>query len=328
MQLVLNSYGAALSRDNEGFLITTQDGKQRIPYVGIKSILISRGAQITSDAVLLAIEKEIEIIFADSQGNPMGRVWSPKYGSVSTIRKGQVNFTFTHDALTWIKDIILYKIANQQSMMLLMNANNDVPTSTINKQVNRLEDYRTKILNLDGDVVSDIAPTLRGWEGVASKIYFQTLNLFIPEQWRFTERSQYPAKDPVNALLNYGYGILYGKIEGALIKCGIDPYIGIMHRDNYNRPVLVYDIIERYRIWIEYVVYNLICQRVVNSDFYSVRPDKSCWLEAFGRRVLIQSVNDYMDEIINNHGTQRSRNEQIRLYAQSLAQLFKKYDDN
>ncbi len=77
MELVLNTYGVALSRDNEGFVIVHNDEKQRIPTVGIKSIQISKGAQITSDAVLLAIENEIEILFMDKSGNPMGRVWSP-----------------------------------------------------------------------------------------------------------------------------------------------------------------------------------------------------------------------------------------------------------
>lgn len=169
MQLVLNTYGASLSRDNEGFLIITTEGKQRIPVVGIKSIQISKGAQITSDAVLLAIENEIEIIFTDKAGNPMGRVWSPKYGSISSIRKGQINFTFSTDAVEWIKQVISQKIENQQALMLMMTTD-EASRQLVDKSVNRLEDYRTKISHLNGDVVADIAPTLRGWEGVSSKI--------------------------------------------------------------------------------------------------------------------------------------------------------------
>lgn len=326
MELILNTFGTSLNRDNEGFVITHEGERQRIPAEGIKSIQISRGAQITSDAVLLAIEREIEILFMDRSGNPMGRIWSPKYGSISTIRKGQVNFSFSHDAVTWIKEIIRQKIENQQALILMMMPDKDVERQLVDRALNRLEDYRTKIDALDGDIVSDIAPTLRGWEGVSSKIYFEMLNRFIPETLRFEVRSQHPARDPVNALLNYGYGLLYGKIEGALIKAGIDPYVGIMHRDNYNRPVLVYDIIELYRIWIDYVVYGLVIQNVVTDDYYSVREDGAYWLEGLGRRVLIQSVNDYFAEIIELKGVSRSRQNQLFLYAQELAQKFKKYD--
>ena len=326
MELVLNTFGTSLNRDNEGFVVTHKDGRQRIPVAGIKSIQISRGAQITSDAVMLAIEHEIEVLFMDKSGMPIGRIWSPRYGSVSTIRKGQLNFTFSNDALQWIKEIIRRKIENQQALLLMMRTDNVAINRKREKNIARLEDYRTKITSLNGEIVSDVAAQLRGWEGVASKIYFETLNDLIPEEYRFEMRTQHPAMDVVNAFLNYGYGVLYGKIEGALIKAGIDPYIGILHRDDYNRPVLVYDVIELYRIWVDYVVYSLVVQQVVTDEYYSVREDGSYWLESLGRRVLIQSLNDYLDEIITVKGVNRSRLTQIQRYAQDLAQLFKKYE--
>jgi len=326
MELILNTFGTSLSRDNEAFLIVHKDGKQRVPAQGIKSIQISRGAQITSDAVLLAIENEIEVLFMDKTGNPLGRIWSPKYGSISTIRKGQLTFTFTHDAVDWIKGVIRQKIENQQALLLMMQPSNNVDEQRVKKAISRLEDYRTKISGINGEVVSDIAATLRGWEGVASNIYFETINLFLPEDLRFAQRSQHPATDVVNAMLNYGYGLLYARIESALIKTGIDPYIGVMHRDDYNRPVLVYDVIELYRVWVDFVVVTLVAQGVVTDEYYSVKPDGSYWLEALGRRVLIQSFNDYFDEVITQKGVTRSRGHQIFLYAQDLAQQFKRFN--
>lgn len=325
MELVLNTFGTSLNRDNEGFVITTKDGRQRIPAAGITSIQISRGAQITSDAVMLAIEREIEVLFMDKGGQPIGRIWSPKYGSVSTIRKGQLAFSLSHDAVGWIKGIILRKIENQQALLLMMLAKDSKTERSIKKAISRLEDYRNKVRQIDGEVVSDVAPALRGWEGVASKIYFDALNLFLPEEYRFALRSQHPTTDVPNAMLNYGYGMLYGKIEGILIKVGIDPYVGIMHRDDYNRPVLVYDVIELYRVWVDYVVCSLLMQRAITDEYYSVREDGSYWLEALDRRVMIQSLNDYLAEVISLRGVSRSRIQQIFLYAQDLAQMWKKY---
>lgn len=326
MELILNTFGTSLNRDNEGFVITYKDGRQRIPTDGIKSIQISRGAQITSDAVMLALENEIEVLFMDKSGMPIGRIWSPKYGSISTIRKGQLNFSFSKDALIWIKEVICKKIENQQALLLMMCNNITKDEKLRDKSISRLEDYRNKILSIDGDIVSDVASQLRGWEGMASKIYFETLNIFIPERYRFSIRSQHPAMDITNAFLNYGYGILYGKVEGCLIKAGIDPYVGILHRDDYNRPVLVYDIIELYRIWVDYVVYSLIAQEIVTDEYYSIREDGSYWLESLGRRVLIQSLADYMEEVISVKGIERSRLYQIQIYAQELSTLFKKYE--
>lgn len=324
MELVLNTFGTSLSRDNDGFVISNHDGKQRIPASGLRSIQISRGAQISSDAVLLAMENEIEVLFMDRTGKPIGRIWSPKYGSISTIRKGQISFTFGHEAVAWIKTVISKKIENQQAFLLVLNKPEDFALQThIDKAVNRLEDYRTKVNSLDGEIISDVSATLRGWEGVSSKIYFDTVNLFLPECYRFDKRSQHPAMDVANALLNYGYGLLYGKIEGILIKAGIDPYVGVMHRDDYNRPVLVYDIIELYRVWVDYVVFSLLQQKVITEEHYSIRQDGSVWLEPLGRRLIIQSMNDYLEEVIEDKGVARSRLIQISLYAQKLAQIFK-----
>ncbi|MGI6756684.1 MAG: CRISPR-associated endonuclease Cas1 [Bacteroidaceae bacterium] len=325
MDLILNTFGTSLSRDNEAFVINHKDGQQRLPVAGISSIHVSRGAQITSDAVLLAIENEIEILFMNRSGEPIGRVWSNKYGSISTIRKGQLNFTFSKDAIEWIKDLMIRKMDNQQALILAMRVNDDRTQRLVDKAIRRISDYQTKVKSLKGEVISDIAPKLRGWEGVSSKIYFETLNLFIPENMQFAKRSQHPALDVVNALLNYGYGILYGKVEGALIKAGIDPYVGVFHRDDYNRPVLVYDVIELYRVWVDYVVYSLVAQNSITDEFYSVKSDGSYWLEGLGRRVLIQSLNDYLDEIILMNGVSRSRENHILLQAQNLAQIFKKY---
>lgn len=327
MDLVLNSFGTSLNRDNQGFVITNQDGRQRIPAQGIRSIQIGKGAQITSDAVMLAIDNEIDIVFTDRSGMPKGRIWSPQYGSISTIRKGQLAFTMCSDALTWIKEILMQKVSNQQALLLMLPEPADEFLCHKQQQaIERLEAYRIKIGGIEEpQLVGDVASTLRGLEGMASKLYFETISLFMPEEYRFEGRTQHPAMDPFNAFLNYGYGILYSKIEGELIKAGVDPYIGILHRDDYNRPVLVFDVIEIYRIWVDYVVCNLMLQKVVTDEFYSVQEDGSYWLEALGRRVLIQSLNDYLEEVVKVKSLNRSRNTHIQLYAQELAQRFKQY---
>jgi CRISPR-associated protein Cas1 len=325
MELVLNTYGTSLVKDNDTFMVVNSEGKQRIHPQGLKTITIAKGAMITSDAALLAIEHEIDVLFVDQTGNPRGRLWSHKYGSVSSIRKGQLEFTFSAAAVQWIKKVIVQKMENQQALLLSLKTGTEADGERVKTAIRRIDDYRTKTMLLEGEIVPDIASSLRGWEGAASHIYFDVINLFLPPGYKLMGRKQHPATDVTNCLLNYAYGILYGKIEGALIKAGIDPYVGVFHRDDYNRPVLVFDVIERYRVWADYVVISLAMQKVVNDDCFSVRDDGSFWLEALGKRILIQSMNDYFEEIIRDNGLDRSRLVHISLYAQQLAQEFKKF---
>lgn len=318
MELILNTFGTSLIKENNNFVVVHKDGRQLISPSSVKTISISKGAKISSDAALLAIEHEIDVLFVENSGTPVGRLWSIKYGSVSTIRRKQLDFTFSPEAVDWIKGIVIQKIDNQVALILTMELHNTVR----DKAINRLSEYKRKISELNGEIVSDIGPSLRGWEGAASRIYFDCISSILPEELKFEGRSQHPALDAFNCLLNYGYGILYGKIEGALIKAGIDPYVGVFHRDDYNRPVLVFDIIEIYRVWIDYVVINLANQHIINEDFFSIKEDGSYWLEALGKRILIQSVNDYFDEVVKIGALERSRANHINIYAQKLATTF------
>jgi CRISPR-associated protein Cas1 len=324
MDMILNTFGTCLTKDNEGFMVLHKDGKQRIPPADLRSIQIGKGAQISSDAVLLAIEHEIEVLFIDRSGKPSGRIWSSRYGSISTIRKGQLQFVRSEVAVKWIKDIIRHKIESQQALLWTFAASYPELNKAVEHTSMRIRKYSVKVAGLQGETVSDIAVQLRGYEGIVSKIYFEQMNAFLPEEHRFKTRSQHPAADVVNAMLNYSYGMLYGKIEGSLIRAGIDPYIGVLHRDEYNRPVLVYDVIERYRIWADYVVYMLAGQRIIGEEYYSIKPDGSYWLEGLGRRVLIQSLNDYLSEVIAVKGLERSRITHIDLFCQALAQEMKR----
>ncbi|MEA3451995.1 MAG: CRISPR-associated endonuclease Cas1 [Bacteroidota bacterium] len=322
MHLVINTYGTFLAKENGLFKVVGKDLQKKLNPTDIKTISISKGALISSDAALLAIENDIDVFFIDGLGRPLGRIWSNKFGSVTTIRRNQIDFTFSAQAVDWIKKVLIEKIDNQAALLLAQQSLDSVTDNKIRGYINKLNDYKTKISSKKGRIISDVAQTLRGWEGAASKNYFSALNLIIPKQYKFLSRSQHPAKDIFNALLNYGYGVLYGKIEAELIRAGIDPYIGIFHREDYNRPVLTFDVIEKYRVWVDYVVLNLVNYEAIDEDCYSVKEDGSFWLENLGKRILVQSINDYFEEAVKFKKEKHSRTAEIAEYSRKLAKKF------
>jgi len=322
MELIINTFGTALLRENEMFLVENKETSRRIPPDKVKSIVISRGARISSDAALLAIEHEIDVMFVDNTGKPVGRLWSVKYGSISNIRRKQLDFIQKPVAVDWIKTLISEKLDNQIALLLSLREDRVDFKRRVESAIRHIEGFRKKVAAVKGEFIRDVAPGLRGWEGAASRYYFSIISSYLPERYQFTGRTQHPATDMFNCLLNYGYGILYGKTEGALIKAGIDPYVGIMHRDEYNRPVMVYDVIEKYRVWIDYVVISLCRQEAIDAECFTVKPDGTYWLESSGKRILIQGVNDYLDEIIPLNRIDRTRLVHIELFCQSLAQVF------
>ncbi len=328
MHLVINSYGATLAKENNLFVISTPEGKQTFPPDVVKSISISKAARITSDAIILAIHHQVEVLFVNDLGNPEGRVWSVQYGSISNIRKAQLNFLYSNMALPWVKELIYEKLDTQIALLLTFQPEKDqLPEfNQFKSAINSIEDYKNKIRDLEGEFISDVGATIRGWEGAAGRRYFQSIALLMPAVYKFESRDRQPAKDPFNALLNYSYGILYGRIEGALIKAGIDPYVGIFHRDDYNRPALVFDVIEKYRAWMDYVVVRLSTAEAIPQEaFDQENKEAALILGPLAKRILIQSVNDYLGEIIQLNGKPLSRISHIEEDMHKLAKVFLKH---
>ncbi len=325
MNIVLNSYGTSLLRKDNMLVIYKDKAKHAIDPKTVTSIIIYKGALISSDAILLAVENSIDIVFMDKLGKPRARMWSPKVGGVVTIRRNQLNFMFSPQAVKLIKNILKEKIDNQIALLLSFYPEDQKTARQFDTIINRLDDYKSKIDSVKGDIISEVAASIRGWEGAANRQYFSAFNLILPEEYQFKERSQHPARDVLNAMLNYAYGILYGKVEAALIRSGIDPYVGIMHREDYNRPVLTFDVIEKYRVWAEYVVLHLAMQRVINEDFYSIKEDGTYWLEQLGRRIIVQAMHDYLEDEVVVRNKKIKRIDMIQHYAKELASLFLHY---
>src|SRR4051794_30975268 len=125
MTLVLNSFGSSLVKKDGLFYVTSAETSQSIHPRDVKTIMISRSARISSDAILLAIEHEIDVLFVDTMGKPKGRVWSVQYGSISDIRKKQVEFLYGLPCIAWVKQLISDKINNQVALLLVFKDNCD-----------------------------------------------------------------------------------------------------------------------------------------------------------------------------------------------------------
>jgi len=140
-----------------------------------------------------------------------------------------------------------------------------------------------------------------GLEGSAGRAYFDALSFIMPDRFKFDGRSRMPAKDEFNCLLNYGYGVLYSMVEKACIIAGLDPYIGFLHTDNYNKKSLVFDLIEMFRILVDSTVVYLFSQRKVKKDYFD-EIKNGISLNKEGKAVLIESLNNTLEKSIRYKG--------------------------
>lgn len=90
-------------------------------------------------------------------------------------------------------------------------------------------------------------------------------------------------------MLNYGYGIMYSNVVMRIIA-GLDPYIGIMHVDNYNRQALVFDLINK-RVYIDKIVFKLFSAKQVKSEHFD-EVEGGFYLNKSGKEILIVSITN------------------------------------
>jgi CRISPR-associated protein Cas1 len=180
-----------------------------------------------------------------------------------------------------------------------------------------MEKIKAKIPKLTGPVEM-MRNSIMGYEGNISKKYFDALNYLLPDRYKFKKRTFRPAEDEFNCLLNYGYGVLYGKVEKALIIAGLDPYVGILHTDGYNKKSFVFDFIEIYRHHIDRIVMKLFSRKKVRkSHFDEIKGGVT--LNKGGKEVFLTALNKYFDQSIYYKGRQIKVNNIIQFDCHNLA---------
>ncbi len=304
MQLVINTYGSYLRKKNNCFLVKIEeDGKEKVFEVSVNkvdSILITTSAYISTDAIKFAVDNNIDIVFLDSFGDPYGRVWHSKLGSTTLIRRKQLEIYNTNKGFEIAKKWNLKKLDNQIGLLRKLKKTRNEKKEELEKYINKIGDIYLKLDNLKGNIEEN-RQSLLGLEGTASRYYFETLNFILPEKFRFEGRSRSPAKDEFNCLLNYGYGVLYSMVEKACIISGLDPYIGFVHTDNYNKKSLVFDLIEMFRTYVDETVLYLFSKKLVKEKYFDKIPN-GLSLNKEGKSVLIKYLNKTFEKTVKYKG--------------------------
>ncbi len=300
MQLVINTFGTSIHRKGELFLFRIDERKVELAARKIKSILITTGCHFSSDSILLATEHNIDIVLMDKYGKPYGRFWNGKMGSTAAIRRAQLEYSESDDGLFVVKNWTITKLKNQENFLKELLHRRSGQENIFNPAIEKLKENQRKLDNLSGNI-DEIRGTIMGYEGSAAAAYWKVLGKLPPEQFKFTNRSQHPAVDPVNAMINYSYGVLYSKVERACIIAGLDPYIGFLHTDNYNKKSLVFDMIEPFRNYADKIVMKLFTGRQCRNSMFRKESSGSIILEKSAKELLLSKFNEYMDEKVRFH---------------------------
>jgi CRISPR-associated protein Cas1 len=167
-------------------------------------------------------------------------------------------------ALGLARRLVRAKVSGQ--LRFLLRATREAPRS---EPVDRaLRALRQRLRSVGG--VADAAALL-GVEGSAAREYFsalpELLGRDLDPRLAFDGRSRRPPADRCNALLSFGYGMIYRQAVAAIIAVGLHPGIGFYHRPRSAAQPLGLDLMEMFRVPIvDMAVLAALNRRTFDAD--------------------------------------------------------------
>jgi len=197
------------------------------------------------------------------------------------------------------KAFVMGKLSNMRT--LLLRQNREIRDGEVEKACSAIKNF------LDRVAEAREKDELLGLEGIGTREYFSVFGRLIKSKgygFDFEKRTKRPPRDPVNALLSFGYSILVGDMVSAASTVGLDPYIGFFHSMKYGRPALALDLMEEFRpVIVDSLVLSMLNKGMLSEgDFkekfggvYLEEKGREAFFKAYAGRVQTEIVHPVFD---------------------------------
>jgi CRISP-associated protein Cas1 len=296
MELIVETHGVLVCK-HQGRLRVMRDKEklQAVPLVMLEQVLIaSNGVALTSDVVRICSENGIPIHFVNGDGRSYGTLYSSGLTGTIQTRRAQLEAYVDERGVALAHAFVRGKLENQVNLLRAMakNRRESDPDSfeEIQRIVGEIRDALQTAEALPDTTCDAIRLQLLAAEGRGAERYWAGVRRLLLAELDWPGRQTQGAIDPLNIALNYGYGILYARVERALILAGLDPYAGYIHTDRPGKPSLELDLIEEFR----QAIVDRTILGLVNRKF-EVAFDEHGRLDEPTRRRLAEHIKNRMD---------------------------------
>lgn len=320
--LVVEEYGRHVGKHQGRIEVTDLKTGGRVieaPLLHLESILIGgRGVSISADAIAACTERGIPIHFVDNHGKPFAALYSQGLTGTVLTRRAQLEAFRDRRGRSVAAAFCSGKLRNQCNFLRYMaKYRKEVAPEafeTLRCLAAEVEDHIAEIESLSGNTVDEVRFELLSAEGRGAQRYWEGVRQLLRTDFDWPGRRTQGATDAINSALNYGYGILYGQVERAIVLAGLDPFAGFLHVDRSGKPSLVLDLVEEFRA----PAVDRAVLAMVNKGTVLAVDDKGR-LDDATRRQLADKVLERLDSPVRVDGSQSTLRSIIQRQARRLA---------
>jgi CRISPR-associated protein Cas1 len=273
MKIFLDDFGIFLGRKRNRFAIKKKGEVKEIVSDEVDSIICcSSGVTISASALALAVKNNIQVVFARHSGWPYAVIMPASMtGSVRARREQFIAYN-DERGFTLAKKFVYGKLLNQANLLKLMAKNRRQIDPELSERLydagKAIDEVNTRVYNERGSRIDEKRQDLMNLEAEAARFYWEAISRILPPEWGFPGRKTRGARDPFNAMLNFGYQtILFPEVWKAISHAGLDFYAGYLHADRPGKPSLVLDLMEEFRQQIvDRTLLGLITKNVIKPN--------------------------------------------------------------
>lgn len=282
----VTTQGARIRRVGEQLLVEAPDAEpQALPVHTVGAIVLHGNVQLTTQALHLCASREVGVHWLTRGGRYLGGLAAGPATVQRRIRQYQA-LTDPARRLELARRLVAARLEGQLRFLLRATRGDAAKRAAIAEELRAIRQQRAAVEQ------ADTPETLRGYEGLAGRAYFAALPHLlspeVPETLRPRGRSRRPPQDPFNAVLSFGYALLYRSVLAAVLAVGLEPAFGFFHTPRSTAHPLVLDLMELFRVpvWDMVVIASWNRRQWDRvADFVTARDH--VWLSATGRRKTI-----------------------------------------
>jgi CRISP-associated protein Cas1 len=279
-------HGARVTRAGDTLaIVRTDKSKETLPIREVGELVLHGSAQITTQAIHLCAHQEVGVHWMSGGGRYVGSIAA----GASPVQRRIRQYEALREPGFFFK--LAKKLASARSasqLGFLLRASREKGRGS--EIDDALRGIRTALRSMNQVQGID---SLRGYEGEAGRLYFSALPTLLrddlDERLRFNGRNRRPPRDCFNALLSFGYALLYRDVMQAILAVGLEPAFGFFHTPRSAAHPLALDLMELFRVplWDMPLVASMNRQQWSPDEDFTYA-GVQVWLSERGRQKAIE----------------------------------------
>ena len=279
-----------------------------VPAIKVQHVVVFGNCLITPAAMRYLLYREVPITLLSTRGRYYGRV---EPAETSDVTRQRAQFLLTMDPAMRLglgRQFVRGKLYNLRSLLRRHARRRGSGPDDVGAAVAEAAQALSRALRQAEQ--ADTLEQVLGHEGRATAVYFGVFDdLLAGTDFRFDGRNRRPPRDPVNAMLSFGYTLLFSNLYAMVRRHRLSPYAGFLHAERAGHPALVSDLIEEFRFLIDRMVLALCKRRTLTPEAFEYAAPRveggarACLLTEEARKTFIRAFEQTMHRQVTHPGT-------------------------